>query len=237
MAGFSGIALGFWRTAEKLRDQAEKETAGQGWRTHTSIHSAICLYHAALECFINEEITFFVARLETGEEKKLTEAYRIQGETLNAKKLNGFWSFFGLSAKATPDVTRRATVLANLRKRLYHHWPVLGDVRDYPTDVVAALDDAQITRVNASWAAQCGDVRLAEWAAKAVRGFVDEWWRVGRPPDQIELLHWDYGPTWRLSFRKKPGISARVVAALRPYAQPGAFAANIAKLPELLKRS
>jgi hypothetical protein len=199
MAGFSGIALGFWRTAEKLRDEAEKETAGQGWRTHSSIHSAICLYHAALECFINEEITFSTARLET---KKLTEAYRIQGETLNAKKLDGFWSFFGLSAKATPDVTRRAALLANLRKRLYHHWPVLGDERDYPTDVVAALEDAQIARVNASWAAQCSDVLLAEWAAKVVRGFVDEWWRLGRAPAQIELLHWDYGPHWRYPSEK-----------------------------------
>ena len=182
------IALGFWRTAEKLRSEAEKETAGQSWRTHTSIHSAICLYHAALECFINEEITFFTARLPTGQEKKLTEAYRIQGETLSAKKLDAFWSFFGLSAEVTPDVTSRATILANLRKRLYHHWPVLGDVRDYPTDVIAALNDAKIERMNASWAAQCGDVRLAEWAAKVVRGFVDEWANSEEPRTRLSAF-------------------------------------------------
>ena len=88
------------------------------------------------------------ARLET---KELTDAYRIQGETLNAKKLEGFWSLFGLSAKATPDVTRRAILLANLRNRLYHHWPVFRDVRDYPTDVFAALEDAQIAPVNTTW--------------------------------------------------------------------------------------
>ena len=73
LVGFSAIATWFWRAAEKLRDDADKQTAGQAWRTHWSVHSAICLYHAALECFINEEVTIFTARLGTGEENLLTE--------------------------------------------------------------------------------------------------------------------------------------------------------------------
>jgi hypothetical protein len=75
---------------------------------------------------------------------------------------------------------------------LSHHWPLVGDVRDYPIHVIEALKDAQIERVNASWAAQCSDVRLAEWGAKVVRAFVDEWWRIGRVPAEIERLHWEY---------------------------------------------
>lgn len=208
LVGFSGIALGFWRTAEKLRDDADKQTAGQAWRTHWSIHSTICLYHAALECFINEEITLLVARLSTGQDKFLIEAYRIQGITLNDKKIDGFLSLFGSAEQLSSDVRRQASLLINLRNRLSHHWPLVGDVRDYPTHVIEALKDAQIERVNASWAAQCSDVRLAEWGAKVVRAFVDEWWRIGRVPAEIERLHWEYGPNWL--------YPSELPAALRP---------------------
>jgi hypothetical protein len=135
LTGFSGIALGFWRTAEKLRGEADKQTAGGAWRTHWSTHSTLCLYHAALDCFINEEITIFIARLSTDQEKLLTEAYRVQGKTLNNKKIDGFFSLFGLAGQLTSDVRRRALLLAGLRNRLSHHWPLIGDIRDYPADV------------------------------------------------------------------------------------------------------
>jgi hypothetical protein len=196
--GFSKIALHFWKDAERLRDHAEQQTKDQTWRTHWSVLSAICLYHAALECFINEEITFhFTARLKTSDNRLLTEAFRIQGDTLNAKKIDGFWSLFGVADKVATDVKRRAVILANLRNCLYRHWPLFRDVRDYPTPVIAALDDAQIARVDTSWTAQCSDVRLAEWAANVVRGFVDEWWRLGQKPIEIERINWEYGPDWR----------------------------------------
>ena len=108
--------------------------------------SAICLYHAALECFINEEITFhFTARLKTGDEL-LTEAFQIQGNTLNAKKVDDFWLLFGVADEVATNVKRRVGILANLRNRLYHHWPQLRDLRDYPADVIAALDDAKIAQ-------------------------------------------------------------------------------------------
>src|SRR5690242_17059806 len=56
LSGFSSIAPHFWRTAEKLRDEAVKVTAGQSQPMNWTVHSAICLYHTALDCFINEEI-------------------------------------------------------------------------------------------------------------------------------------------------------------------------------------
>ncbi len=204
-AGFSGIALGFWRAAEKLRDDAEKQTAGQDWRVHWSIHSAICLHHAALECFINEEIAICTAGLPTGKEKLLTDAYRVQGDTLSVQKIDGFWSLFGLEEKVTPDIKRRVALLSNLRNRLYHHWPLVRDVRDYPAHIIEALNDAQIERINTSWAAQCSDIRLAQWSARVVRGFVDEWWRIGRGPAEIERIHWEYGPDWRYPSEQPAG--------------------------------
>jgi hypothetical protein len=53
---FSALGPNFWRTAEKLRAEADQATAQQSWKVYWTVPSALCLYHAALECFINEEI-------------------------------------------------------------------------------------------------------------------------------------------------------------------------------------
>lgn len=193
LSGFSAIAPGFWRTAEKLRDEAVKQTAKASWQVYYAVHSAICLYHAALECFINEEITLRNALVKAS---LPNSGYQIQSMTLNEKKLDEFFCFFGLKGKNTPDIRRRVLLLAGLRNRLAHHWPVLRDVRDYPVQVIDALTDARIERVNTDWTAQCSDVRLAKWAADIVRAFVDEWWRIGRIPGEVGRSQWEFGPDW-----------------------------------------
>jgi hypothetical protein len=191
--GFSSIAPGFWRTAEKLRNEAVQQTAKQSQPTHWTTHSAICLYHAALDSFLNEEIAIWGMLTNT---PLANGGYRIQGMTLHAEKLNAFFSFFDLKERQTPEISRRALLLAGLRNRLSHHWPEMRDVRDYPVEVIDALSDARIERVNTSWTAQCSDVRLAEWAADTVRAFVDEWWRIGRASGGIDRLQWVFGPDW-----------------------------------------
>ena len=115
--------------------------------------------------------------------------------TLNAKKLDDFFNHCGLAGEQTPQVKCRTLLLIGLRNRLSHHWPEMRDVRDYPVDVIDALNDAKIEKVNTSWTAQCMDVRLATWAAEIVRGFVDEWWRLGRAPVSMDHAQWEYGPT------------------------------------------
>jgi hypothetical protein len=188
--GFSSIAAGFWRVAEKLRDDAVKETAGQSWPAHWSVPSIICLYHASLDCFINEEILLQGILIRTAADR----GYQIQGNTLCEKKLNDFFSHFG--KQQTPEVQRRSLLLVGLRNRLAHHWPEMKDIRDYPVKVIDALNDAGIERVNASWTAQCSDVRVAKWGAEVVRAFVDDWWRIGRLPGKVERLSWEFGPKW-----------------------------------------
>jgi hypothetical protein len=116
--------------------------------------------------------------------------------TLHAEKLNAFFRHYGLAKQQAPEVQRRVLVLAGLRNRLSHHWPEMRDVRDDPVQVIDALSDAKIERVNTSWTAQCSDVRLAEWAAEIVRAFIDEWWRVGRTPDALDRAQWEFGPDW-----------------------------------------
>ena len=191
MSGFSAIAPHFWRTAEKLRHDVERQTAGQSWPTHWTVHSAIVLYHAALDCFINEEITLRETLLGTG---PTSHGHEVQGDTLRSEKLDEFFSYCGLAGKQSRDVQRRVLLLAGLRNRLAHHRPEMRDVRDYPVQVIDALTDAKIELVNTSWTAQCSDVRLAKWAAEVVHAFVEDWWRIGRTPDKLDRSFWEFGP-------------------------------------------
>jgi hypothetical protein len=190
--GFSAIAPNFWRSAEKLRTEAVQVAAQQN---HWTIPSAICLYHAALDCFINEEIALAMALVDsTGREGLLLQdrGRLIQDKTLSADKLDSFFSFFGLAGKGTPEVRRRTLLFIALRNRLYHHMPEMRDRRDYPDQVIEALNDAGIEPVNTSWAGQCTDIRLAEWASKAVREFIDDWCRAGGISSRMQDAGWEF---------------------------------------------
>lgn len=184
--GFSALAPNFWQTAEKLKTEAVQATVLQSWKIHWTIPSAICLYHAALDCFINEEIALAIARTGLPSDDPLAQEGRlIQDKTLNAEKLDGFFSFFQLSGKGTPKVRDRILTLIGLRNILYHHAPEMRDVRDYPKQAIDALKDAGIDPINTSWANRCRDVRLAEWASKAVRAFIDDWCRAADIPPRM----------------------------------------------------
>ena len=186
--GFSAIAPNFWRTAEKLRTEAVQATAQKSWKVHWTVPSAICLYHAALDCFINEEIAIALARAgDAASDDPLThEARSIQDMTLNQKKLESFFSIFQLNGKGAPEVRDRTLKLIGLRNILYHHPPEMRDVRDYPKQAIDALEDAGIEPVNTSWASQCTDVRLAEWASKAVGAFIDDWCQAASIPSRMK---------------------------------------------------
>ena len=110
-------------------------------------------------------------------------------------KLERFFSFFGLDGKQTPNVQRRALLFLELRDRLYHHSPEMRDMREYPDQVIAALKDAGIQPVNTSWAGQCMNVQLADWASKVVRAFIEDWCRAGGIESRMKLPGWEYVPS------------------------------------------
>jgi len=189
--GFSAIAPNFWQTAEQIKREAIQRTAQQNRPTHSTIPSAICLYHTALDCFINEEIALGLALTE-GKNPALIEAgHAIQDLTLCENKLDRFFSFFGLEGKQTPEVRDRTLLFIGLRDRLYHHSPEARDVREYPDQVIAALNDAGIKPVNTSWAGQCMRVELAVWASTSVRTFIEDWCRAGNIPSRMLDAGWE----------------------------------------------
>jgi hypothetical protein len=130
---------------------------------------------------------FALAIARHGCDESFTQEGRsIQDKTLNAEKLDGFFSFFQLSERGAPEVRNRILMFIALRNILYHHAPEMRDMRDYPKQAIDALKDAGIEPVNTSWAAQCTDIRLAEWASKAVRAFIDDWCRAVGIPSRME---------------------------------------------------
>jgi hypothetical protein len=189
--GFSSIAPAFWKTAEKIKSEAVQETAEQDWKAHWTIPSAICLYHAALDCFINEEIAAALAA-SNSDASAAQNGRAIQDMSLSKKKLEEFFSFFGLDRKQAQDVWSRTLLFIALRNRLYHHSPETRDVREYPNEVIDALNDAGIEPVNTSWMGQCTNVRLGEWASIAVRGFIDDWCTAGGIPSRMQLPGWEF---------------------------------------------
>ena len=193
--GFSAIAPNFWQTAEKLRSEAAQTTAQHTWKAHSTVPSAICLYHAALDCFINEEIASHMFLTGTPTDSVLTNGRAIQDLTLRKEKLERFFSFFGLDGKQTPNVQRRALLFLGLRDRLYHHAPEMRDMREYPEQVIAALKDAGIQPVNTSWAGRCMNVQLADWASKVVRAFIDDWCRARGIESRMKLPGWEHVPS------------------------------------------
>jgi hypothetical protein len=188
--GLSAIAPNFWQTAEQIKIEAIQRTAQQNWPAHSTIPSAICLYHTALDCFMNEEIALAIALTE-GNGALIEAGHAIQDLTLCEKKLDRFFSFFGLEGKQTPEVRRRTSLFIGLRDRLYHHSPEARDVREHPDQVIAASNDAGIEPVNTSWAGQCMHVGLAVWASTAARAFIDDWCRAGNIPSRMQQAGWE----------------------------------------------
>jgi hypothetical protein len=208
--GFSELAPNFWRTAEKLRSEAVEATAQQDWKAHSTVPSAICLYHAALDCFINEQVALAIALRGDTRDDLIAAGHVIQDSTLCEEKLKAFFAFFGLKGKETPEVHSRTLRFLKLRDRLYHHSPEMRDVREYPDDVVEALKDAGIQPVNTSWASQCTNVRLAEWASGAVRAFIEDSCRAQGIRSTMEL------PGWK-EFERSSPTRANVIILARGF--------------------
>jgi hypothetical protein len=187
--GFSSLAPAFWRTAEKLRNEVVHRNA-----THdTAIPPAICLYHAALDYFINEEIAITLAVFASdGRDAALYQSgYAIQDMTLREEKMKKFFSLYNLDGKQTAEIWSRTLLFLGLRNRLYHHAPEARDIRDYPEEVIAALKDAGIEPTNMPWAAQCSNVRLGEWASQVVCGFIEDWCRARGIPSRMKQPGWE----------------------------------------------
>jgi hypothetical protein len=84
----AGCSAPIWKTAEKIKSEALRETAEQEWKTHCTVPSPICLYHAALECFI-EEIALALAR-SNDDPTTTEEGHAIQDMTLHEQKFEKF---------------------------------------------------------------------------------------------------------------------------------------------------
>jgi hypothetical protein len=126
LVGFSAIAPVHYRSALRLLQQAENLCAGRQWKICPYVLSAICLFHASLECYLNEELAL---SLELQRDKPagdlLKRCEALQDQTFGRKKLNHFLDLYGIRDRIESAIIEDVGCLCDLRDRLYHHSPAM----------------------------------------------------------------------------------------------------------------
>jgi hypothetical protein len=197
MLGMSSAAPGYWRTANQLLREAARERLGkpQQSQSHFTVPSAICLYHATLDCFMNEELAFSIGYAEKRrDEASARAARRVQDMPLSVSNKNNkpesFQKLYEI-VDFSAEIERDVVTFIRLRDRLYHHTPEFRPIGFFPDDVIAALEAASIIPIGTSWFGECCSIKLAEWCAKTVQSYIEEFCRGVGVPSRFELPGWE----------------------------------------------
>jgi hypothetical protein len=190
--GHSHVAPTLWRTAEKLRRDAGQAEEGPGQRW--LIPGAICLYHAAIECYVNETLGYSIS--VSSSEAVRTKLRKLQDLTLGAK-IDRFLATYRIKTKFSRRMRSRVLLLSSLRNRLYHHSPEHRAFNLFPREVLKALRAADVPLTGASWVGECHSPKLARWASATVPGLIDEFCRaVGMRGSHFDLPGWGRNPPY-----------------------------------------
>lgn len=175
LKGFTALAPVYWRAAEKLRAEAVAEIAPKAsFDSHVQIVPAIILYHAALDCYINEQLALSLYGLiEKANSARANECRECQDMTLNRRKITAFAKLYGLAEKFDQNSIESALKMAQLRDKVYHHSPEFRPMNQIPIELDVVLKAAGVTPINTSWVSLASSLRVGKWCADAVIGFVD----------------------------------------------------------------
>jgi hypothetical protein len=172
------LAPTHWRAAESLRF-GETSPLGPYARYGTS---AICLYHAALECFINEKLAEKLWSSEGGPQQT-DKCEEIQNAALTPEKVREFLREFsawdGFDARILEDIIK----LNNLRNKLYHHAPMVMPLNKSPGEAIEVYKAAAYTPTDMAWVVNVTSVEVLRWCAFTVSDFYLEFCRVRHLPD------------------------------------------------------
>lgn len=196
--GFGHISQEFWQSAEKLRRESARHTLPNS--RSFMIIPAICLFHAALECWMNEHLAVLAGRrARVGQHDQSNAALRVQDKTLNADKVATFLQEFGLSDRFSAEVRTNTVAFVEFRNRLYHYSPELRSLSDCPEAAleVFRLSGAEVG--NGHWTYYAAQQRVGDWCGQCVRAFMEEVWRLWERPSEFETQPqrtiWDI-PSW-----------------------------------------
>lgn len=143
LKGFAHVAPLYWCYAERLRNEAGVSTQ----QFDAGNIPAICLYHATLDCYLNEELSISMA-LEKADTQLAQKCRSIEDQTLNKSKLDSFASAYGFDAEFSPDVLDYAVMFAKFRNMLHHHSPEMRPLNEYPIEAANVFKIVGVEPIN-----------------------------------------------------------------------------------------
>lgn len=194
MVGFAIVAPYFWLSAELLVNEARRVAAGQG-DFPTTRHGAaiICLHHACLDCFLNEELALHIQPAQPSgraDQEDINQRLRGIQDLTGAAKVQEALAAFGLDGGFSQAARDGAETLIKLRNLAYHHSPEFQDVNQYPPVITELRKQLGLREINTDWTNWLGHIAFSEWSRAALSGFIREFdRRAGRPPT-MEGLNW-----------------------------------------------
>jgi hypothetical protein len=178
---FGAIAHYHWRTANEIAATAKREAANDSFPHSIHAPSAICLYHAVVECFLNEELAKTTLPPDPGVDTEhsrrhlewVAEAQILQ-DKLGERKPDNILAAFGMLDKFNPAVLEDYRLFYRLRNLCYHHAPHFEPLNFYPDEIVEIIRRLGLNQINASWTSWLGHIAIMEWARQCVVRFIDE---------------------------------------------------------------
>jgi hypothetical protein len=187
MYGFSLIAPSYYRTAVHLLNESERICAKQQSDTCYYVPGAICLFHASLECHLNEDLAQSMMRTANADQPAIVERCRaIQDMTLGPKKLHDFLAAYGFEEKFQPALLDSVIALCDLRDRLYHHSPEARPFNLAPKGVSKILNMAGVPPVNTAWTTMVSHIRVGRWSRSVTEAFVTRHFEILKMPSPFE---------------------------------------------------
>lgn len=188
--GYGVIAGDHWQTANELLElaRAEANVSPDNLYPHSHrVPSAICLYHATLDCHLNETVAWdshppLHPDQEAEYQERLERVRRLQDLT-GPNKAAEIIAAMRLADKFRPEVIEGYRQLDELRRLVYHHSPAFEPTNEYPPVLLRIMELRGIKQVNMQWSNWLEHLEFLEWVRETAQQFIEELDRcTGREP-------------------------------------------------------
>jgi hypothetical protein len=132
------------------------------------------LFHASLECYLNEELALSLELLrDEPAEDLFKRCDTLQNGTFTRGKLDKFLDLYGTRERMETAIIENVACLCDLRDRLYHYSPTMRPINEYPEAAVVVLRKVGVDSLNTDWTNLVGDLRVGAWAKDATERFLN----------------------------------------------------------------
>jgi hypothetical protein len=187
------VAPTHWRAAEHLRFGGNTQL---GPFLQFGV-SAICLYHAALDCFLNEALA---EKIVKGNPQEVEHCIDLQDLPVSENKIASFLSEFRITDTFDVSILADVAKFMRLRGKLYHHAPQLISFDQSPVEALDVFRAAAYEPVDMAWVMLVAAPEVVQWCANVVSDFYLEYHRARHLLDGAGMF----------GFLPREGVSARM---------------------------